>query len=283
MIIDGETKVVGVIGDPISHSFSPIINNAAFQHLGLNYKYFAFKVSPEHLAGAIGGANKLGIKGLNVTIPHKEQVLVTLDQISEIAKNIGAVNVINFHDNEAHGYNTDGIGCIKALEEKTRIYNKKITILGAGGASRAICNQLIASNIESLEIINRNLNKAETLKENILENYSNANVTIKPIEELTNQIQETDIFINTTPIGMKGYEEQKPILEAKNIPENLIVNDIVYNPIETPLLKEAKTAEATTINGIKMLIYQAAEGIEIWTGKKAPTKIMEEKLKEVLK
>ena len=283
MIVNGETKVVGVIGDPISHSFSPIINNAAFEYLKLNYIYLPFHVSSENLALAIGGANKLNIKGLNVTIPHKEQVLVTLDQLSTSAKNIGAVNVINFHDDEVHGYNTDGIGCIKALEEKTRVFNKKVSVLGAGGASRAICNQLFESNIESLEIINRDINKAEMLKNNIIENYSYAKIITKPLEELKNSINESDIFINTTPIGMKGYEEQKPILKAEEIPENIVINDIVYNPLETPLIKEAKKAGATTINGIKMLIYQAAEGIEIWTGKKAPIDIMEKKLKEIIK
>lgn len=282
-MINGETKIVGVIGDPIGHSFSPIINNAAFEHLNLNYKYLAFKVSQDNLTGAIGGANKLGFKGLNVTIPHKENVLVTLDQVDTIAKNIGAVNVIKFHEDEAHGYNTDGIGCLKALEEKTKVVNKKVLILGAGGASRAISNQLIDSNIESLEIINRDLNKAEALRNDVLKNYSNAQIEINPITELKNKIQEADIFINTTPIGMKGYDEQNSPLQAQDIPENIIVNDIVYNPLETPLLKEAKEAGAKTVNGIKMLIYQAAEGIEIWTGKKAPTKIMEEKLKELIK
>ncbi len=282
-MINGETKIVGVIGDPIGHSFSPIINNAAFEHLNLNYKYLAFKVSQDSLTGAIGGANKLGFKGLNVTIPHKEHVLVTLDQVDTIAKNIGAVNVIKFHDDEAHGYNTDGIGCLKALEEKTKVVNKKVLILGAGGASRAISNQLIDANIESLEIINRDLNKAESLRSDVLKNYSNAQIEINPLTELKNKIQEADIFINTTPIGMKGYEEQNSPLQAQDIPENIVVNDIVYNPLETPLLKEAKEAGAKTVNGIKMLIYQAAEGIEIWTGKKAPTNVMEDKLKEILK
>ena len=282
MEINGATKIVGVIGNPIEHSFSPIINNAAFEYLNLNYKYLAFKVEVDELSGAIGGANKLNIKGLNVTIPFKEQVMLSLNQLDPIAKNIGAVNLIKFENNEAYGYNTDGKGCLKALEEKTTIKNKKIIILGAGGASKAISHQLAKTNIESLKIINRDPIKAENLTKDLLESNPDKKISYNEITELKNETQTADILINTTPIGMKGYETQKPILTKKEIPENIIINDIVYNPIETPLIKEAKKAGAQTISGIKMLIYQAAAGIEIWTGKKSPTKIMENKLKEIL-
>jgi shikimate dehydrogenase len=282
MYIDGTTKIIGVIGDPIEHSFSPIINNAAFEHLNLNYVYLPFRVLPDNLAGAIGGANKLNIAGLNVTIPHKQNVLVTLDHLDPIAKEIGAVNTIKFQDNEAIGYNTDGKGCLRALEEKTSLYNRDIVVVGAGGASRAICYQLAHSEINSLTIINRDINKAQTLASDIMNSGILPEMRFDTLTNLSLQLQDTDILINTTPLGMKGYPDQNPIALADSIPENIIVNDIVYNPIETNLIKEAKKAGAETISGIRMLIYQAAEAIKIWTDKEAPINIMENKLKSIL-
>ena len=282
MYVDGTTNVVGVIGDPINHSFSPIIHNAAFEYLNLNYVYLPFHVLPDSLAGAIGGANKLNIKGLNITIPHKQNVLVTLDQLDPLAKEIGAVNTIKFEDKAAFGYNTDGIGCKRALEEKTSLYNKDIIVVGAGGASRAICYQLAHADINSLTIINRDINKAQSLASDIMNSEILTEMRFDSTNNISLQIQDADILINTTPVGMKGYPDQNPIVLEDNIPEDLIINDIVYNPIETNLIKEAKQAGATTISGIKMLIYQAAESIKIWTGKEAPVDIMENKLKEIL-
>ena len=282
MIIDGTTNIIGVIGDPIEHSFSPIINNAAFEYLNLNYVYLPFHVLSENLGSAIGGANKLNIKGLNVTIPHKKNVLVTLNHLDPIAKEIGAVNTIKFENNEAIGYNTDGIGCLHALENKTSVTNKDILVVGAGGASRAICYQLAHSGINSLTVINRDLAKAEELTSNIKNTGILSDLKYDNMDNLILQAQQTDILINTTPLGMKGYPDQNPILHADEIPEDIIVNDIVYNPIETNLIKEAKEAGAKTVNGVKMLIYQAAEAIKIWTGKEAPKDIMENKLREIL-
>lgn len=273
-MIDGNTKVVGLIGNPVEHSFSPLMHNAAFKELNLNYVYIPFKVEDNKLPNVISGADSLNIQGLNVTIPHKINIMKYLDNLDPIAKLIGAINTIDF--NEMKGYNTDGIGALKAIEEVTNIKNKKLVIAGAGGASRAISFQFANTNLEDIVIINRNLNKAQSLSEDV--NNSNLNVTTRynDLNNLANELETGDIFIDTTSIGMSPNLNDKPIATFDMLHEDLIVNDIVYNPIETVLIKEARKANAQTVSGLKMLIYQGAESFKIWTKRDAPIATMEE-------
>ena len=176
-MITGKTNVVGVIGDPVEHSLSPLMHNAAFRHLGLDYIYVPYHVKKDALGSAISGAISLGVKGLNVTIPHKTGVIKYLDSLDKSAELIGAVNTIKFHNDETKGYNTDGIGAVKAIEEVSSVINKKIVILGAGGAARAIAFQILLDGAESVVIANRTLEKAVRLQEDLVEKL-NASVKV---------------------------------------------------------------------------------------------------------
>lgn len=280
MVIKGSTKVVGLIGEPVEHSFSPPMHNEAFKTLGLDYVYVPFNVSPDNLKSAIEGANSLNIQGLNVTIPHKINVIKYLKELDPIAELIGAVNTIDFKN--LKGYNTDGIGCIKAIEEVTEIKDKNIVVAGAGGAARAIVFYLAKYGAEEVNILNRNLKKAENLANDLLASNLISNVNSSDISEISKFISDADILIDTTPIGMHPNVSDEPIVKAADIHEELVVNDIVYNPNETALLKEAIKANAKVVYGIKMLLYQGAESFKIWTGREAPIDVMEAKLKETL-
>ena len=280
MNIKGSTNIVGLIGHPVEHSFSPPMHNAAFKALNLDYAYVAFDVDPNNLKSAVEGARALNIKGFNVTIPHKIDVIEYLDEVDEVAGLIGAVNTIDFKDMK--GYNTDGIGAIKAIDEVTGVKNKNVVVAGAGGASRAISFYIAKYGADSLTILNRNAEKAQNLANDVLKSDLIDNVSSDSITNINNHLTDADILIDTTPLGMDPHVDDEPIAKAENMHENLIVFDAVYNPNETVLLKEAIKAGAKPVYGIKMLLYQGAESFEIWTGKKAPVDVMEEALKKTL-
>lgn len=278
-MITGKTNVVGIIGDPVEHSLSPPMHNAAFKHMGLDYVYVPFHVHADKLDKAIAGAKSMNIKGLNVTIPHKTEVIKYLDSLDKSAELIGAVNTVKFDDEHAKGYNTDGIGSVKAIEEISSIKNKKVVVLGAGGAARAISFQMLIDGAESLVIANRTPENALKLQKDIIQKL-NADVKSTDLgEELKNELSDADILINTTPIGMYPNVDQEPLVKAEMMCEDLICNDIVYNPLKTGFLKEAEKAGAKTISGIKMLIYQGMESFKIWTGVYPPLEIFENAIK----
>ncbi|MFY9638058.1 MAG: shikimate dehydrogenase [Methanobacterium sp.] len=277
-MITGKTSVFGIIGDPVEHSLSPAMHNAAFEKLCLDNIYVPFLVKAEELEDAIKGAHAMGIKGLNVTIPHKTEVINYLDYLDIAAGLIGAVNTIEFGENGAIGHNTDGIGAIRAIEEITSVKNKKFIILGAGGAARAVSFQLFLSGAKSLTISNRTVEKADVLRDDLVEKLDNDVKVIDMGLELEQELKDTDILINTTPIGMYPNINQKPLITADMIHKSLIVNDIVYNPLKTGLILEAEKAGAKTIYGIKMLMYQGIESFKIWTGIEPPIEVFEKAL-----
>ncbi len=280
MNIKGSTNIVGLIGHPVEHSFSPPMHNAAFEALDMDYAYVPFDVDSGNLESAIEGASALNIKGFNVTIPHKVEVMKYLNELDEVASLIGAVNTIDFKD--LKGYNTDGIGAIKAIEEETSIKNKNVVIAGAGGASRAISFYIAKYGAESLTILNRNVEKAESLAGDVLDSGLIGEVNSDSISEIGNCLAESDILIDTTPLGMHPHIDDEPIACAEDMHEDLVVFDAVYNPNETSLLKEAIKAGAKSVYGIKMLLYQGAESFRIWTGRDAPVDVMEDALKKTL-
>ena len=280
MNIKGSTNIVGLIGHPVEHSFSPPMHNAAFRALGMDYAYVAFDVRPEDLKSAIEGADALNVKGFNVTIPHKVNVMEYLNELDEVAELIGAVNTIDFKN--LKGYNTDGIGAIKAIEEVTSIRGKNVVVAGAGGASRAISFYIAKYGAQSLTILNRNESKAEKLSGDVLGSDLISDVKSDSISEINSYLKDTDILVDTTPVGMNPHIDDESIAKSENMHENLVVFDAVYNPNETVLLKEAIKAGAKPVYGIKMLLYQGAESFEIWTGKKAPIDEMEKALKQTL-
>lgn len=274
MNIKGDTNIVGLIGSPVEHSFSPPMHNSAFENLKMNYVYVAFNTQNVELA--IKGAKALNIKGLNVTIPHKIEVMKYLKEIDEIAGLIGAVNTIDL--NNLKGYNTDGIGAIKAIEEVTTVKDKKVVVAGAGGASRAISFYLAKYGVSELTILNRNTKKADKLASDIT---LMDNVKSDSINEISNYLKDCDILVNTTPVGMTPNVDES-IASGDDMHSDLVVFDAVYNPNETMLLKEAIKIGAKPVYGIKMLLYQGAESFKIWTGVDAPVEIMESSLKEFL-
>lgn len=279
-LIKGSTNIVGLIGHPVEHSFSPPMHNAAFQSLGMDYAYVAFDVEPENLGEAIRGAKSLNIKGFNVTIPHKIKVMQYLDELDEVAELIGAVNTIDFEN--LKGYNTDGIGAVRAIEEVSSIKNREVIVAGAGGASRAISFYLAKFGASSITILNRNVNKAQGLASDVSASDLIGDVKSDSVSEINNYLNDADILVDTTPLGMDPHINDEPIARADNMHEDLVVFDAVYNPNETVLIKEAIKAGAKPVYGIKMLLYQGAESFKIWTGQDAPIDVMEDALKKHL-
>jgi shikimate dehydrogenase len=265
-LITGKTAVVGIMGDPVEHSLSPPMHNAAFKQLKMDYVYVPFQVKPENLASAINGARSMGIKGLNITIPHKRDVINYLDEIGQAAQLIGAVNTLKFDKNTLTGFNTDGVGAVKAIEEVIPVKGKKIIIIGAGGAARAVSFQLLFSGAGKVLIANRTRENACKLTADLAENFAASVGCLGLDDKLIEELRDTDVLINTTPVGMHPHEDQKPIVSSDMMHQDLVVNDIVYNPLKTGLIREAEKAGAKTINGTKMLIYQGLESFRIWTG-----------------
>lgn len=250
----------------MEHSLSPPMHNAAFKQLKMDYVYVPYHVKPENLASAINGARSMGIKGLNITIPHKREVINYLDEIGQAAQLIGAVNTLKFDKNTLTGFNTDGVGAVKAIEEVTPVKGKKIIIIGAGGAARAVSFQLLFSGAGKVLIANRTRKNACKLTADLAENFAASVGCLGLDDKLVEELKDTDVLINTTPVGMYPHQNQKPIVSSDMMHQDLVVNDIVYNPLKTGLLREAEKAGAKTINGTKMLIYQGLESFRIWTG-----------------
>lgn len=280
MKIKGSTNVVGLIGHPVEHSFSPPMHNAAFEELGLDYAYVAFDVNPNDLKAAIEGARSLNVRGFNVTIPHKVNVMEYLDELDEVAELIGAVNTIDFKS--LKGYNTDGIGAVRAIEEVSSIKNKNVVIAGAGGASRAISFYIAKYGAEAITILNRNESKAQSLASDVSNSNLIDSVDSDSIAKIADYVRDADILIDTTPVGMHPHIDDEPIVRSGDMHEDLVVFDAVYNPNETVLLREAIEAGAKPVYGIKMLLYQGAESFRIWTGRDAPINVMEHALNQFL-
>jgi len=282
-MITGRTKLCAVIGDPIEHSLSPCIQNAAFKHLGLDYVYVAFRVRYEDLEWAMRGVRSLGIYGLNVTMPHKIGVIQHLDRLDLEAKLVGAVNTILNDGGVLVGYNTDGLGALKALQEvEGDLRAKKALMIGAGGASRAISFTL-AREVRELSILNRTYERAKALAEDVRRTVGGDVRAYRLSDEtLRAEMRNTNIIINATPVGMHPNEDETPIPRELLRPD-MTVFDLVYNPIETRLLKDAKAVGTKTIDGLTMLVYQGAASFELWTGVKAPVGVMMDAAKEELK
>jgi shikimate dehydrogenase len=274
MTISGKTRVCGVIGDPIEHSLSPIMHNAAFEASGLDFVYVAFKVKPSCVAEAVNGMRALNIRGLNVTMPHKKTVMKNLDRVDLSAQIIDSVNTILNKENLLFGFNTDGVGAVKALKENgVPLKGSKVLLLGAGGAARAIAYAM-AKEGDELTVLNRTVKDAQALAKLVEKTASKRIVSGSlSLEDIDSNLQDSDILINATSVGMKPHPDQTPV-PIELLRKNLAVMDIVYNPLETKLAKDAKTLGAKVVSGVEMLIYQGAASFEIWTGKSAPVEVM---------
>lgn len=259
--INTKTNLYCVLGDPVSHSLSPLMHNTAFEHIGYNGVYLAFGV--KDLSSAVAGIRALGIQGASVTIPHKITVMDYLDEIDEQALKIGAVNTIVNKNGHLYGYNSDCLGAINALKEKTPIQGKKVVIAGAGGAARAIAFGVLAEG-GHLTILNQIKEEGENLARDLGVHYY-------PLSDYADH--DCDILINATPLGMTPNVDDMPVGE-EYLKSSMTVMDIVYNPLKTKLLQKAEKAGCKTVDGVSMFVYQGVSQFESWTGEKAPVDLM---------
>jgi shikimate dehydrogenase len=274
MDISGKTKICGVIGNPIQHTLSPTIQNAAFNHLNLDFIFTAFKVKATELEMAIQGMRSLNIYGLNVTMPHKNSIIKYLDEKDPLVRSLNSANTIVNKKGRLFGFSTDGIGAIKALQENgVDLSSSKVLLLGAGGAGRAIAFSII-DKVEDLVVLNRDPAKIKNLEFDLkLKFNKNIHYGLLSENSLKKNLRSSDVLINATNIGMKPNSNLS-IINPKLLTSDLTVMDIVYTPIETKLLADAKKVGAKTIDGVEMLIYQGAASFELWTDRKAPIEIM---------
>lgn len=274
-MLSPRTKIYLLIGDPVEQSLSPAMHNAAFKALGLNSVYIALRVPKPMLAHVMVGVRAMGITGLNVTTPHKITIMDMLDKLDESAKLVGAVNTVKNLKGKLIGFNTDGEGALRALKQKVKsISGKKVVLMGAGGAARAIAFSLAKAGAE-ISIANRTVSRARVLASTIEKRFG---ASAKPLglerPELARVVKQADVLINATTAGMHPNVKQT-LVTANMMHRGLVVNDIVYKPLETRLLREAKRAGAKTVDGLGMLVHQGALAFEIWTRRRAPIKVME--------
>ncbi len=261
MGLDSDTILYAVLGDPVSHSLGPVMHNTAFVETGFNGAYLAFRV--KDIGHAVIGIKALGIKGASITIPHKLSVVNFLDELDDTAEKIGAVNTIVNRNGVLTGYNSDGIGAVKALSEKTAIQDKNVVVLGAGGAARAIGYGVLAEG-GRVTIINRTPANGEMLAKVL-------GAEFQPMSALSKI--DCHILTNTTPVGMLPDVDAMPV-RKQDLNKAMVVMDIVYNPLKTRLLKAAKTIGCPIIDGVSMFVCQGAFQFELWTGMKAPVEVM---------
>jgi len=271
------TQRLGIIGYPIGHSISPIFQQAGLDYLGIDATYEKWEVTPEDVGDFVAGLRAPGTLGINITVPHKQAVIPFLDEVDEWATAAGAVNTIVNHDGHLTGHNTDGPGFLRALLVETG-YDPSRTralILGAGGAARGILLALVRGGVDSLVIANRTLERAETLAQLASDNGVDSEAISLSGDALTEAAASANLIVNCTTMGMShGPDEHGSPISAAQIPATATVNDVVYTPLLTPILKEAAAAGATVLGGLHMLVYQGVLSFQMWTGVDAPVDVM---------
>jgi shikimate dehydrogenase len=267
--------VIGIIGDPLGHSLSPRIHNAAFAHLGLDFVYVPFAVARDDLPAAVAGLRALGLRGANVTVPHKIAAAALLDTLDETAAALGAVNTIAVEGDLLHGHNTDVEGFARALGEVWRgpAAGKSALLLGAGGAARAAALALADLGF-AITVVNRGLERALSLVETIVSARPGAQLVAAPLTALDAALTTAhDVLVNSTSLGMTGTGKV-PAALADNVLEGQVVVDLVYGEGPTEFLTAARVQGAGTVDGLSMLVWQAAAAFELWTGVPAPVRVM---------
>ena len=281
MKLDGYTRMAAVVANPIKHSISPFIHNRAFEATATNGVYVAWEIEAGDLAETVANIRRYQMFGINLSMPYKEQVIPYLDELSDEACLIGAVNTVVNQDGTLIGYNTDGKGFFKSLPS-FKISRKRLVLLGAGGAAKAILAQAILDGVSQISVFVRSSSMEKTRP--YLEKIQNATgfrvdlFALEDIQELQDSITQADLLVNATSVGMDGSSQ--PIPTSIVLPEKLMVADVIYQPFETPFLKWARNQGNQSINGLGMLLYQAAEAFELWTGKEMPTDQIWESLKQ---
>ena len=281
MKIDGYTRLAAVVANPIKHSISPFIHNTAFEATSTNGVYLAWEVEGTDLAETVANIRRYQMFGINLSMPYKEQVIPYLDQLSEEARLIGAVNTVVNREGTLIGYNTDGKGLFKSLPS-FKISGKRMVLLGAGGAAKAILAQAILDRVSQVSVFVRSASMGKTkpyLEK--LQHETGFRVDLFALEdaqELQENIRKAELLVNATSVGMDGASQ--PIPTSIVLPEKLLVADVIYQPFETPFLKWARSQGNHAVNGLGMLLYQAAEAFQLWTDKEMPTDQIWELLKQ---
>lgn len=269
-MINAQTAYVAIFGNPIAHSLSPQMHNAAFNHLGLNIAFLAFKA--DKAAEAAAAIRTLGLLGASITIPHKETIMGHLDEVDDVGRAIGAVNTVVAQKGRLLGSNTDWLGVVRALEQVTELGGKRCLVLGAGGAARAAVFGLQNRGAEVC-LMNRNQERGHSLAKEM-------NCTF--VEwQAWDLLQEMELLVNATPVGMSATRDQS-LISAQQLQGGMVVLDMVYRPLETRLLKDAATAGSICVSGLEMLLHQGVAQFEIWIGKEAPVEVMRQALVESL-
>ena len=266
---------LGIIGHPISHSISPVFQQAALDAIGFDGTYQPWDVAPDDVGNFVAGLRSPGTLGINVTVPHKEAVIPFLDRVDDWASTAGAVNTIVNRDGFLNGHNTDGLGFLRALREGAGFEprGRDVLVLGAGGSARAVVYALTRVGVAQVFIANRTLERAERLAALAIDTGAASKALV--LSDAPAAAEEVALIVNCTSMGMvHGPDENGSPLSAANIPSTVLVNDLVYNPLETPLLREAARAGALTLGGIQMLVYQGAASFAMWTGQDAPVGVM---------
>ena len=281
------TKLIGLIGHPIKQSYSPFIHNIAAQFKNIDYIYLPFDVVDANLKNALKGVVALGISGLNVTIPHKEKIIKYLDELSEEAAMIGAVNTIVNEHGKLKGYNTDINGILESLTEfKDLITGSKVCVIGAGGGARAVIYTLIRHfKPEQITIINRTIQRADTLHNYFSEKMRFDNLKTADLfpPDLIETFHGSNLIVNSTSVGMFPDVDDSPTNLKESFHKDQLVFDMIYNPTETKLLKLAKQQDAASFGGLKMLVHQAAKSFELWTGEEPPFEKLSRSLELMIK
>ncbi|MEW5956469.1 MAG: shikimate dehydrogenase [Chloroflexota bacterium] len=270
-------KQVGLIGWPIEHSLSPAMHNAAFAELGLDWTYVLVPVQSGQHAPALKELLAQNFVGVNVTMPHKRAVIPHMDELSEAARLIGAVNTIHIQDDKFYGDNTDAIGFLNALKEAGHDpKGMHVAMLGAGGTARAALFSLLRAGVDKVTVINRTVERAAALVDDLAKNFSTASLSFEPLnsETLAALDGQVDLVVNSTSIGMHPQSDASPWPAEVAIPAGAIIYDVIYSPDQTLFLRRAQEAGQKTLNGLGMLVHQGVAAFELWTGRQAPLAIM---------
>ncbi|EMF0221118.1 shikimate dehydrogenase [Enterococcus hirae] len=285
-MISGKTKLTGFFAKPASHSLSPLMHNLAFSHWGIDAFYLAFEVDQTNLRQAVESIRTLDMLGVNVSMPNKTAVLAYLDQLSPEAELIGAVNTIVHQEQRLIGYNTDGMGFVRSVNETGHpIKNQKIVVLGAGGAAKAIVVQMALEGAQEITIYKRLNATFLPLKEYFVKVSEKTGCPIRLHDyadesQLALDLSQANLLINATDIGMGSKKDQLPIADVKLLHSQLAVFDLIYSPSETRLIQEAKKMGIKAYNGLGMLIHQGAIAFELWTHREMPVQNIREQLEQ---
>lgn len=284
-MITGKTKLLGIIGYPVEHSLSPVMQMAAIAHLGVDYAYLPFAVNPMALEQAVAGLAAIGVEGFNATIPHKQAILPFLSEVSEIAQSVGAVNTVWRTDHGWSGTNTDVIGFLAPLQALNQDWSQMTAvILGNGGASRAVvvgCHQLGCTEIH---VVGRDGQKLEDFLRSWMNSPLGVNLKVHTWKNLPDLLPTAGLLVNTTPIGMAPHVERSPLspAEVDLLPANLIAYDLIYTPNPTMFLQQAQARGAMSIDGLEMLVQQGAAALQIWLQRDVPVDVMRRSLQHHL-